>query len=193
MVFREKVRILAIKSLGISKNKEKLVDKDNKIFNDLFRSSVRDVAQIQTNTVTPYKPPTRTVVRKKNQHHLRSVTELKISNIGSSDSFFAFHISKKTQKNLKAGKLHFDATLDLHGCTTIQSEQLLLQFINDCQQQQIKISLIVHGQGHHSAQGSVLKPAVLYYLARQSAVDAFCPAQPRDGGKGASYLLIASI
>jgi len=99
-------------------------------------------------------------------------------------------LSKKNRKKLKNGQYSFDATLDLHGQTVAQSERLLKEFLMDCQQHQIDSAIIVHGQGHHSSHGSVLKPAVLYWLSRQEAILAYCSAQQCDGGKGATYFLL---
>jgi len=168
------------------------VNNNNNENGNLFRSSVKDVNKIETDTVTPYKANLKVVVHKKSQYNVRSPADLRKSTNNQSDAFFSFHVSKKTQKHLKSGALNYDATLDLHGCTIAESEHLLLQFINDCQHHQIKVCLIVHGQGHHSDHGSVLKPAVHHFLAQQENIDAFCPALTRDGGKGASYVLLKS-
>lgn len=162
-------------------------DKDD---SDLFRAFMNDVAPLKSHTVEP--------VQNKPQARIKKRTILKTSNSlvnnkgqHDSDSFFASHLTKKTRTNLKAGNVCFDATLDLHGQTVLQSEQLLAQFINDCQHRHIKYAIIIHGQGHNSEHGSVLKPAVLYCLFQQEMIEAYCPAQARDGGNGATYVLIS--
>ena len=158
----------------------------------LFRSFVVDVTPIQTHTVEPKHAKPRAIIKPQKNHNTSINIAKKTLNSIDGDSFFAFHLSKKKRKELKSGRVYFDATLDLHGHTVTQSEQLLSQFINDCLHQRINHAIIVHGQGHHSEHGSVLKPAVLYWLSNQDCIDAFCPAKPHDGGHGASYILISA-
>ena len=52
---------------------------------------------------------------------------------------------------------------------------------------------VVHGRGLHSDGGAVLKGGVVEWLTTApplSLVLAFASAQPRDGGPGASYVLL---
>jgi len=158
----------------------------------LFRSFVADVTPIQTHTVAPKQTKPRALIKPQRNLNASIAHANKVSTTIAEDSFFAFHLSKKKRKEFKAGRHYFDATLDLHGRTVNQSERLLSQFINDCLHQHISHAIIVHGQGHHSEHGSVLKPAVLYWLSCQESIVAFCPAQPHDGGYGASYVLISA-
>jgi len=164
---------------------------DNSDDNALFKAFVNDIKPLKTHTVdlTPKKPLAR--VKK----HINIPPPISLKNTlksSESNEFFSFHINKKMRKNFKAGHVIFDATLDLHGHTASQSERLLAQFINDCRFQTIRYAIIVHGQGHNSAHGSILKPAVLYWLSQQDIIDAYCPAQQRDGGNGASYIMLGS-
>lgn len=162
---------------------------DNNEDKNLFRSFVNDVTPIDTHTIEPVQNKPKARVKKQVIESLTAPSTHKIQQ-HESDSYFAFHVSKIERKSIKAGKTSFDATLDLHGNTVAQSKRLLVQFINDCQLQHIKHAIIVHGQGHNSEHGSVLKPAVLHWLSQQTAIDGYCPAQLRDGGQGASYILI---
>jgi len=157
--------------------------------NHLFRAFVNDVTPLKKQTIEPTqnKPKARV---KKHVSVISNNSNNTLNKQQDSDSFFAFHISKKARKNFKAGNVYFEATLDLHGHTVAQSERLMSQFINDCRHQKIQHAIIVHGQGHNSEYKSVLKPAVLYWLSQQEAIDAYCSAQQRDGGKGASYIML---
>ena len=158
--------------------------------NALFRTFVNDITPLNTQTIEH-------AIAKPNVHIKKQIKVVASNHmtkdviVHNSDTFFAFHLSKKIRKNFKLGNVSFDASLDLHGHTVLQSERQLVQFINDCHHQNIKYAIIVHGQGHNSEHGSVLKPAVLYWLSQQETIDAYCPAQLRDGGKGASYILIS--
>jgi len=164
-------------------------NKNNKDDADLFRATMNDVTPMSTDTAppqtTPLKPKVRSKVRL--QPEKRVFSEL---NHSTSDSFFAFDVDNKTKNKLLEGHYSCDATLDLHGCNISTSERLLAEFMHDCQHQQIQAAKIIHGQGHHSKQGSVLKPAVLFWLSQQQAVRAYCSAVAKDGGLGASYILL---
>ena len=50
--------------------------------------------------------------------------------------------------------------------------------------------LVIHGKGYRSETEAVLKPLVHRWLAEQPSVLAWCPAQARDGGAGASYVYL---
>ncbi|MCP4232040.1 MAG: Smr/MutS family protein, partial [Aestuariibacter sp.] len=41
-----------------------------------------------------------------------------------------------------------------------------------------------------SDKAAVLRPLVHHWLSQQNFVLAWCPAQPRDGGSGASYVYL---
>ncbi len=55
-----------------------------------------------------------------------------------------------------------------------------------------RMILIIHGQGYRSQSEAVLKPMVQRWLSEQSLVLAWCPANPRDGAGGASYVYLRS-
>lgn len=63
-------------------------------------------------------------------------------------------------------------------------------FLNDALQHRYRMVLIIHGQGYRSQSDAVLKPLVQRWLATQSQVLAWCPALPRDGAAGASYVYL---
>ena len=58
--------------------------------------------------------------------------------------------------------------------------------------QNMRLVIIVHGQGYRSQNDAVLKPLVHRWLAAQGQVLAWCPAQPRDGAAGATYVYLRS-
>lgn len=54
----------------------------------------------------------------------------------------------------------------------------------------LRMVVIVHGRGLRSEREAVLRPLVQRWLGSQSRVLAWCPAQARDGGAGASYVYL---
>ena len=57
----------------------------------------------------------------------------------------------------------------------------------------LRCVLVVHGRGVHSPEGPVLRAFLLRWLTESrvaSIVMAFASARPRDGGEGATYVLL---
>ena len=94
-------------------------------------------------------------------------------------------------KNLRLGKYSIDARLDLHGLTVEQSRLALKQFISDCQRNDIRSALLLHGKGLNSKPfRGVLKSYVAKWLPCIPEVLAYHSAQPHHGGTGAVYILL---
>ncbi|MCP4487367.1 MAG: DNA mismatch repair protein MutS [Gammaproteobacteria bacterium] len=103
------------------------------------------------------------------------------------DSYFDHGIQRKLQRKIRQGVLPIDAILDLHGYRQKQAYTELTRFF---QQSSIKTVIVIHGKGNRSSNEAVLKPLVHHWLSQQNFVLAWCPAQPRDGGSGASYVYL---
>ena len=106
------------------------------------------------------------------------------------DSHFASGLQKKLQRRIRQGQLRPEASLDLHGYRQHQAQDVLRDFIGDALARGLRLVIVVHGQGYRSQQDAVLKPLVQRWLAAQPQVLAWCPAQPRDGAAGASYVYL---
>jgi len=97
----------------------------------------------------------------------------------------------KLLRRLKRGELPIEASLDLHGRTLAEAGTLLENFLHTAAADGRRCVLVVHGKGHRSEAGRpLLKSQVNQWLRDNSAVLAFCSAQPRDGGCGAVYILL---
>lgn len=107
-----------------------------------------------------------------------------------SDSFFHSSIPKKQQKKIRQGSMLVDGHLDLHGRNQQQATRDLSQFVEHALSVDFQFLIVVHGKGSRSEHQSVLKPLVHHWLAQQSKVIAWCPAQPKHGGSGASYVYL---
>lgn len=94
-------------------------------------------------------------------------------------------------KKLRRGHIPWQAGIDLHGQTIDQARDSLSLFIRDCQQQRLRVVLVVHGKAYSEAgQQALLKSYVNDWLRQLPVVVAFCSAQPKDGGSGAVYVLL---
>ena len=100
-------------------------------------------------------------------------------------------IQKRVIQQLKRGQIPCQSRLDLHGSTVEQAYTTVMHFLQHARDSGLYCVLIIHGQGYRSAGGvPVLKQNLDYWLRRHDGVLAFQSAQPRDGGKGAVYVLL---
>lgn len=105
-----------------------------------------------------------------------------------------FHsgLQKKLQRRIRQGLIRPEACLDLHGFRQSEALATLEVFLHDALALGLRMVIIIHGQGYRSPSDAVLKPLVQRWLAQQGPVLAWCPAQPRDGAAGASYVYLRS-
>ena len=106
------------------------------------------------------------------------------------EQWFQHGVQKKLQRKIRMGLLPIDATLDLHGYSQHQAIDQLVEFLQQALNAQLRFLLIIHGKGFRSQSQAKLRPLVQHWLQQQPNVLAFCPAQSRDGGSGASYVYI---
>lgn len=94
--------------------------------------------------------------------------------------------------DLRAGKVHPTATLDLHGTTIAPALGQLRQFLIESRRTGHRCMLIVHGRGLHSEHGAPLREAVTAELLGplSGLVHAFASAAPASGGDGATYVVL---
>jgi len=93
-------------------------------------------------------------------------------------------------KNLRQGKYEIQSRLDLHRHTVEQARNALWQFLRDCELHNVRCALVTHGKGEGRLQPAKLKSCVNHWLRQFDSVLAFHTAQRRDGGMGATYVLL---
>ena len=108
------------------------------------------------------------------------------------DTYFNTGMQTRLQRRIRQGQIRPEASLDLHGYRQSDALEALRQFFDDALQRGLRLVIIIHGQGYRSQSDAVLKPLVQRWLASQTQVLAWCPAQPRDGAAGASYVYLRS-
>ncbi|MCU7905677.1 MAG: Smr/MutS family protein [Candidatus Thiodiazotropha sp. (ex Epidulcina cf. delphinae)] len=100
-------------------------------------------------------------------------------------------IQQRVVHDLRRGYLKIGAELDLHGLTVRHSREELSRFIKACQQRDIRCVRIIHGKGYRSeAQQPILKQKLNLWLRQGKNILAFTSATRRDGGTGATYVLL---
>lgn len=100
----------------------------------------------------------------------------------------------KTAEKLKRGKFPINTRLDLHGCRQEKALQILRETIMQAHNKGQRVVLVITGKGKRSEDEiGVLKQNVPRWLNLPDIrpyILMFDYAQPKDGGKGALYLLL---
>ena len=104
-------------------------------------------------------------------------------------------LDRRTQINLRRGKVGIEARIDLHGMTQEQAHHALGDFLADQQAAGRRSVLVITGKGRGKDGGGtgILREAVPKWLnegANRNMVRAFSHAAPKDGGEGALYVLL---
>ena len=102
-------------------------------------------------------------------------------------------IDRASAERLKRGLHPIEARLDLHGRTQAKAHHALTAFIHSSSSAGRRCVLVITGRGLGPTGPGVLKSAVPRWLEEvglRRKILAIAPAQPRDGGAGAIYLLL---
>lgn len=95
-------------------------------------------------------------------------------------------------QKLRRGEYRIEDELDLHGCTGREAHVQLVAFLGSARSRGLRCIRVIHGKGMRSGpRGPILKQAVNTLLRRAEPVLAFTSARPRDGGTGATLVLLS--
>ncbi len=103
-------------------------------------------------------------------------------------------LDRASAERLKRGRYPVEARLDLHGLTQAEAHRALARFVAASRATGRRCVLVITGHGRMS--GGVLKAAVPRWLDEPGLrphLLAIMPAQQRDGGDGALYLLLRRL
>ena len=94
-------------------------------------------------------------------------------------------------RRLRRGDYRIEAEIDLHGLRLAEARVQLREFLLAALARRLQCLRIVHGKGLRSGQrGPVIRNAVHSLLRRTDPVLAFTSAAMRDGGTGATLVLL---
>ncbi|MBK8482111.1 MAG: Smr/MutS family protein [Proteobacteria bacterium] len=103
-------------------------------------------------------------------------------------------IDPRWLRRLRRGEVPVEGRLDLHGATRQEAKDRVERFVLASRRRGLRCVLLVHGRGLHSLDGwPVLKEELKTWLLQGTlgaCTMAFCSAQGRDGGLGATYVLL---
>ncbi|MBM3531814.1 MAG: DNA mismatch repair protein MutS [Alphaproteobacteria bacterium] len=100
-------------------------------------------------------------------------------------------IDKRTAERFRKGQREIEGRLDLHGMTQDAAWRRLVSTIERAHRDGKRALLVITGKG--STGGGVLRATVPRWLTEtplKPLVLAHAPAQPKDGGSGALYVLL---
>lgn len=112
-----------------------------------------------------------------------------------SDEAHLSGLDRKRAQRMRRGDLPIEGRLDLHGYTEHQAWNAVRRFILEAQAVQKRSLVIVTGKGGAGQKG-LLRMAVPRWLIEEPLrpfIAAWCPAQPKDGGEGAFYILLRRL
>jgi len=101
-------------------------------------------------------------------------------------------IDRRSAQRLRRGEMDIEARLDLHGMTEAEAHRALERFIAAAAAAERRCLLVITGKGSGGKPG-VLRAGVPRWLgegANRALVLDLVPAQPKDGGAGALYVLL---
>jgi len=166
---------------------------------DLFRQAMRDVRPLPpAQRVAP--PRRRTAARARFMRAERAAVlreslappapDLDIQP-GDALHYRQAGVPETVLRRLRRGDYRIESEIDLHGMTLVEARAALRDFLLAAAARRLRCVRIVHGKGLRSGQrGPVLKNAVNSLLRRVALVLAFTSAAMRDGGTGATLVLL---
>ncbi len=168
----------------------------------VFEEAMADVRRLERDTQAPeirYREPV--TISQHEREVLRELDLLVSSGEGEELQDPDEHLEGKVagldprvMKQLRRGEFTVQADLDLHGTDSESARRLVEQFLVSSHARDLRCVRIVHGRGRGSPDRvPVLKQNLPRWLARGPAahiVLGYASATPRDGGAGASYVLL---
>ena len=165
---------------------------------ELFRSMMSDAKPLKSDRAHNDSPKPEARARFSREERRAVLEESLTGSQGGpehpdAEEFRRAGISAAVFKKLKRGLYAVDEELDLHGLNVNEARDAINQFFREARFNHWQCVRIIHGKGKRSFQGvAVLRPRVTRWLRKNDQVLAFCSAQPRDGGTGAVYVLLAN-
>jgi DNA-nicking Smr family endonuclease len=168
---------------------------------DLFNEAMQDVKTIADSQKRIYKkPPVRSLklttddtARKLLDDAMEDHYGLTVTNVPEYMEGYIEGMNPLTMEKLRKGEFSVQRTLDLHGYSTEDADELFQLFIRDVIRAGLNCVKIIHGRGLKSKGPPVLKEHLKTWIIRamhRKWVIAFSNAVMRDGGPGATYILL---
>lgn len=112
---------------------------------------------------------------------------------GARTEGWAEGIDRRHLRRLRRGEVPIEWELDLHGLIRPAAEAEVQRTLARAYEEGVRCVLVIHGRGRGSEEAGVLREGLPGWLTRPptaALVMAFTNALPRDGGEGATYVLL---
>ncbi|MES1982810.1 MAG: Smr/MutS family protein [Pseudomonadota bacterium] len=104
--------------------------------------------------------------------------------------FMRSGVSRMTLRKLRRGYWPTQDSLDLHGLSSNEARQLLVEFLYGASRAGLRCVSVIHGKGGHSGGEGILKIRARHWLTQCPEVLAFCEPAANEGGGGAVKVLL---
>jgi len=164
---------------------------------DAFAEAMRGARPLPTGPARVVAPPG-APARRKPAAATAATSPFVVEHTADTIAGRARDVAAKLLSELRSGAHAVDARIDLHGRSRADALRDLERFVTAARARGDRGLLVIHGRGHGSdAGGPILRPAVWEWLASPAAercgVMAFVSARPRDGGDGATLVLLRRL
>ena len=119
--------------------------------------------------------------------------KLRIEVDGEQTIGLASGVDRRVLRRLRRGQQAVEMEVDLHGLTKVEARLMVSRALERAGRCHWKCLRIIHGRGHGSPAGPVLKQALPRWLEEAASpveVVAFTTAGPKLGGPGATLVLL---
>lgn len=192
--------IMAQKRIGNSKGDERPggEPEDEKMLWDTVTKDVTPLKTRKTGGKIP-KATTKTPAVKAQNNRTKSkvlVTEHRLKPIENTKKAHASstQMSAQQKRRHQGGDLPIEGKIDLHGKTLDTAFRLLKSFIVKSYTAQKRNLLVITGKGRTRSDGMTIRQSFPRWVQIDADMSAFIlsvsPAQPKDGGDGAWYVLL---
>jgi len=160
----------------------------------LFRAAVGTVKPIaKQDRITPRLPPSKSLPRPSAKPASIPDTLSDITAENVPDEYLGNGLSRMTLRKMRRGTWPIQDSLDLHGTHTDTARRLLLDFLHEAAQRNLRCVLVIHGKGLNSKEGvAVLRKVARHWLMQLPLVLGYCDAPVQYGGSGAVLVLLKS-
>jgi DNA-nicking Smr family endonuclease len=167
---------------------------------DVFSEAMADVREIPEFREIPCKVPPlrrfRSTCTDECHEALERIVKgrerIRLSDTGEYIEWSSPLIRRDITKRLHEGGFAVQDSIDLHGMTLVEAEEALECFFAEAVRRRSFCVKIIHGRGLRSPNGPVIKEAMKIWLQRsfRKRIVAYATAKDRDGGLGATYVLL---
>lgn len=116
-----------------------------------------------------------------------------VIDVGAEDELCWAHegVQEGQIRRLKAGQIHFEGSLDLHGMNVEKARETLWDFLSEAARFEVRCVRLTHGKAARlDGKRPMLKSHVNTWLRQHPQVLGFASCQAKHGGTGALYVLL---